>query len=506
MAKKNEKLSSPPRLSKLDAIKLSREKLFQHGSTFRPATRDDVIGIDNVLTIADQLVHWLVNFKQYEEMNARPEPGVIFEGDPGTGKTLVARYIATSSRALFIDMRDFQYEASEMSAQDVADLFSLARATHEKTERPIILFWDEFEHYAADRMHAGKDQATVVSQLTAELDGSKGKVQGVLMIGCTNYIEVIDEALMRPGRLGLQVEFTAPSRSGKVAIMKHFLNRFPIEEIDLSSMSYFLGGDETAAAIEETVEEAWRLAVRRSLMTNEPPRLSREDLMGVCLDRMIGPATSLSVLNRDMRLQVAIHECGHALVALKLGLQLMLVTIRPTQGGRFGQTQIASGPALEINRNYLEAHMTTGHAGAIAEKRCGLRGAGCGGDMGSVSAIAQKVTINAPKQIPLAMSDIEHNRSGLLSEWLLRKSDKELIKLAKRARREARLILASVSPETLVMIGESVVNAVTISGPEFARLAAEHLGAEWISDRFHLPGDEDNVRLISGDTWWSNVL
>jgi SpoVK/Ycf46/Vps4 family AAA+-type ATPase len=127
-----------------DALRASREKLFQKGSQFAPVKKSDIVGIDNVLSQIDGVITWLRHFEDFQSHGARPEPGALFSGQPGTGKTYTSRYIATVSGARFIDVRDFPYAGMLLGAADLKELFALARKTHQETGQPVILFWDEF--------------------------------------------------------------------------------------------------------------------------------------------------------------------------------------------------------------------------------------------------------------------------------------------------------------------------------------------------------------------------
>lgn len=456
-----------------------RKRLFQEGSEFLQASREDVVGIDKVLGIADQLIDWLRNFKTYETYGARPEPGVLFEGEPGTGKTLVSRYIASATNALFIDVRDFGHEQERLRDTDIAEMFRMAREARANSERPVILFWDEFESYAMERMRASVEQASVVSQLTAELDGIKGKSHGILVIGCTNYGDVIDEALTRPGRMGLVVEFNAPDRIGKTDILRHYVDKFPAEDLDLDAIGYFMAGDQTAAAIEEIAQEAWRNAVRSGLANGHSPYITNKDLMDVCLDRMIGPATSLQHLSATGRVKVAVHECGHALLALKLGIPLMLVTIRPTSGGVFGQTQMGENPILSREQDYRYKQIAVTYGGLIAEAICGFSSVGGGGDMQGATRLILRAVDDSGYFFPLSIAEAAHHREQPASDWLLEKADRKMLALAKRQKTVAWTELSKIAAEDLWRMGEQLAEVTTMSGPQFAKLAATVLGDDW---------------------------
>jgi ATP-dependent Zn protease len=261
--------------------------------------------------------------------------------------------------------------------------------------------------------------------------------------------------------------------------MRHYLAGFNVTNLDLDSLGYFMDGDDTAAAIEEMVHEAWRLSVRRSIREGSKVELTQDDLMSTCLDRMIGPATSLELLEPEVRLKVAIHECGHALLALKLNLPLMLITIRPTRGGIFGQTQVGGGVVLSVLRGYWEDRLTVVYGGMVAEDLCDIRASTLSGDMSVAANILTRLADHEGKGLPFAIEDIHHNVQNRLSGELLTKSDATITKLARRAIKKARRAMRGVSSLDLERIALRLVAKTTMAGPEFEALAREILSADW---------------------------
>ena len=484
------------------SLQQRREALFAVGSAFQPAAKKDIVGIDGVVEIADRLIHWLRNFDTYANYGARPEPGVVFAGVPGTGKTLVSRYIASASDALFIDVRDFDHEGSAFRDRDIAELFKMARETHARTKRPIVLFWDEFEGYADDRTKSAPDRAAVVSQLTSELDGSKGKLSGVLLIGCTNYSDEIDDALLRPGRMGLTVEFTAPDRIGKTKILEHYLEELPTADVDTALLGYFMDSHQTAASIEEVVQDAWRLAVKRAIETGTKPVITHADLRGVCLDRMIGPATSLSSLSDDLRLQIATHEVGHGLLALRFGVPVTLITIRPAGKGRFGQTQMAQSPALSCLQSYQDGQIIAAYGGLAAEEMCGYRGTGGSGDMYVVTSLLQFEVDESGHEIPLNMRALDRNRTESISPWLMQESDMRITDLGNRMRKRATSELMAIPSHTILELARFLMQEETLSGPEFVDAVRRIVGPDWESGDVTVDPGAKVVALQRGSWRW----
>ena len=318
---------------------MTKDELFLTGSSYAPVQRYEIAGIDKILKEVDIIVYWLLNFEKFAELKSRIQPGVLFAGTPGTGKTMMARYIATVSKALFVNVRD--WPAKTMTAADIKEIFGRARRYYAESHRPIILFWDEFENYAQDRKTIGaSSRGDVVSQLTAELDGVNGKCPGVLFIGCTNFKDAIDEALLRAGRMGIHLHFLPPDRPGKVTLLKNYLPRHPIaDDIDYESASYFFEDHMTAAAVEEGVERIWLQAAMDAFKENKEAVITNSVIHSVLLDNLLGTPPPFMELKENSERRVAVHELGHALTAYHLSVPVRIITIRPGDD-TFGRTYI----------------------------------------------------------------------------------------------------------------------------------------------------------------------
>lgn len=469
-----------------DEIDAARDALFETGSEFLPTAREEVVGIDNVLTEIDEVIHWLNNSKQYMKHGARLEPGVIFEGDPGTGKTLVSRYIATESGALFVNVRDFPHAGSLFKDSDIRDLFKRARSTYKKTGRPIVLFWDEFENGAVERSSATPEQVATVSQLTAELDGVHGKNEGVVLIGCTNYIYGIDAALKRSGRMGKQIEFSPPDRAGKALLLKHYVGKYRTTgSIDVEMLSYFMDSDDTAADIEESVMEAWRVAVARLLREHGPatrkkPSISEPDLIDVFMKRLVGPPTAFVNLSLEERHKIAVHEAGHAIMAAVYGVPLRLITVQP------GKKSLGRVITAEMNEHmgtmdeYI-SHMRVCAGSITAEQVAGLPALiGSSGDIKSMNKLAAKLvdTLYAGDLTglfnPHAVAGVRQGRydsaNPNVSAGAIADSDYDVKALIDKTYADGMLVMEDIGSDQIHQIAHGVNVAVTLTGREFVDL------------------------------------
>lgn len=496
------KKEEPPKYKEHELEK-SRTELFLNGSEFKKTHKEEIIGINNVLVEIDQLIHWLANSDKYRKYNARLEPGVIFEGNPGTGKTLVSRYIATESKALFVNVRDFAHNGSLFKDSDIKDLFKRARKTYAKTKRPIVLFWDEFENGAAERSNATVEQAATVSQLTAELDGVHGKNEGVLLIGCTNYIYGIDRALRRPGRMGLQIEFCAPDRKGKKLLLEHYVNQYKTKgKIDVETLSYFLGDSDTAASIEEACMEAWRVSVAKKIKagTKTAPRLAQDDLIDVFLKRLVGPPTAFIDLPMDDRIRIAVHETGHAIMALVFNIPLRLITVQPGKKS-LGRTICAQVKEYIGTFDEMISDMRISVGSVCCERAAKLpQGIGSTGDIVALNRTATQLVDDLhggmqtgmfrPKSVGATRNGgMEGGASPSVSARSIDQSDADVQHYLKRVEADGDQVMALISADKIWEIAHEVNERVTLTGVEFEELFRQVTGnnpehyqpASWIN-------------------------
>lgn len=481
--------SEPPKY-KDHELEESRTKLFETGSDFKPTYREEIIGINNVLAEIDQLIHWLANSQQYVEHNARLEPGVIFEGHPGTGKTLVSRYIATMANSLFINVRDFAHNGSLFKDSDIRDLFRRARETYAENERPIVIFWDEFENGAAERSNASPEQAATVSQLTAELDGVHGKNEGVLLIGCTNYIYGIDRALRRPGRMGLQIEFCAPDRKGKKLLLEHYISQYHTKgKIDVETLSYFLGEGDTAAAIEEACMEAWRVSVAKKIIaeSDEDPKMAQGDLIDVFLKRLVGPPTAFIDLPMEDRARIAVHEAGHAIMALVFGIPLRLITVQP---GKKALGRVITAQVKEYIGTFDEmiSDMRISVGSVCCERAAGLpQGVGSTGDIAALNRTATGLVDDLhggvhtgmfrPKSVgAMRNGGMEGGASPSVSVTSIEQSDRDVQFYLKNVEQDGDMVMTLIGSDKIWEIANEVNQRVTLTGVEFDELFREVTG------------------------------
>jgi ATP-dependent Zn protease len=481
-----------------ESLVVRREVFFREGSPFAPVNTEDIVGIDRVLEDLDEVVHWLQNPERYAELNARCEPGIILAGPPGTGKTMTARWIATESKAHFINMREWPRTKLEMTAEDIAALYECARAFCRETGKPVILFCDEFEGYARARFSDGitPTQTGLIEQFLEELSGIKGNNYGLLTVGCTNHLENIDSALKRDGRMGLHYYFSAPDRPGKSLLLQHYLKEYNVGDIDYDNLSYFFESDDHAAVIEEACMKAWRNACRHAIKAGTKlPVLGEQDLIKVFIRHLVGPPPTFMDRSADDILQTAIHEVGHALAALLNDIPLRLITV---QAGKMslGRTIFAGVREHVATVGELRAHIRLMYGSIAAEKLCGIEDhVGPNGDRTSATALAHQLVDDMAeggntglvsfKSLGGGRNNLGAGIGQAVSHRLLDGADEDVQKILITeyiaSVRDMRGIGANEDEsrgivETLAKI---LVERVTMTGPEF-RAEVDKLGVRLV--------------------------
>ena len=273
----------------------------------------DVAGIDEVKTELSELVDYVKNPSKYSAMGARAPKGVILYGPPGTGKTLIAKAVAGEANCAFYAIAGSSFDDMlvGVGAKRVRDLFQKARKTS-----PSIIFIDEIDSVASKRgkndiIGGGSGVADqTINQLLAEMDGFTTD-SGVIVIAATNRIDVLDEAILRPGRFDRQIQVTLPDIKGREAILKiHSKNKNISSSVNLTEVARRTPGF-SGAQLENVLNEATLLAVRENKKV-----VSMKDI-DEGIDRVIGgPARHGRIISEHERKQIAYHEAGHALVGL----------------------------------------------------------------------------------------------------------------------------------------------------------------------------------------------
>jgi cell division protease FtsH len=316
---------------------------------------DDVAGIDNAKEDLKEVVDFLKDGDKYIEMGARIPKGILLIGPPGTGKTLLARAVAGEAGVPFFSC----------SASEFIELFA-------KEKAPCIIFIDEIDAIGKKRSsgpgtNSNDEREQTINQLLTEMDGFDPN-SGVILIAATNRPELLDEALVRPGRFDRQVYVELPDFVGRKAILEvHLQNKKVDEYIDLDSISKMTIGF-SGADLENLCNEAAIYAARENL-----PSVDQSAIMTVFDKIILGAENKTKIVSESKRELVAYHEAGHALMGILLGdydsVKKISIVPRGDSGGvtYFEPSEDRVDNGL-YTREYLENRLMVTLGGRIAEE------------------------------------------------------------------------------------------------------------------------------------------
>jgi cell division protease FtsH len=446
----------------------------------------DVAGCDGAKLELVEVVDFLKNPDKYTQLGAKIPKGCLLVGPPGTGKTLLAKAVAGEAGVPF-----FSCAASEfvelfvgVGASRVRDLFEKAKA-----KAPCIVFIDEIDAVGRQRgagLGGGNDEREqTINQLLTEMDGFEGNT-GVIVLAATNRPDVLDQALLRPGRFDRQVTVDRPDVQGRVEILKvHARGKSLGKDVDLDKIARRTPGF-TGADLQNLMNEAAILAARRSLK-----EISKEEIADA-LERIIaGPEKKGAVMTDKKRKLVAYHEAGHALVGALMPDYdpVTKISIVP-RGAAGGLTFFApSEERLEsglYSRTYFENQMAVALGGRIAEELIFGEDditTGASGDFQQVSRTARLMVTQlgfskALGQVAWSQSGGSQFLGGSLAQPLDFSSetadeiDREVKTLVERAYRRAKDCLQS-NVDVLHRIASVLIEKENIDGDEFARIVED---------------------------------
>ena len=289
----------------------SRAKLIKEGDT--KITFNDVAGIEEVKEELQDIVEFLKNPQKFTKLGARIPKGILLVGPPGTGKTLLAKAVAGEAGVPFFSISgsDFVEMFVGVGAARVRDLFAQA-----KTHAPCIVFIDEIDAVGRQRgagLGGGHDEREqTLNQLLVEMDGFDTN-EGIVVLAATNRPDILDPALLRPGRFDKQVVVPPPDLNGREAILKLYAKKFKIDEsIDFRALAKSTPGF-TGADLENMLNEAALIAAKKG-----KEKVEIDDLEEAKDKIIMGKERKGLVLNEEERKIIAYHEAGHALVAYYL--------------------------------------------------------------------------------------------------------------------------------------------------------------------------------------------
>ncbi len=294
-------------------LSFGKARIKQAKDEKRKATFKDVAGADEEKEELEEIVEFLKNPSKFDSLGARIPKGVLLVGPPGTGKTLLARAVAGEANVPFysISGSDFVEMYVGVGASRVRDLFDQA-----KKSSPAIIFIDEIDAVGRHRgagMGGGHDEREqTLNQLLVEMDGF-GANEGVIVIAATNRPDILDPALLRPGRFDRQVTVNYPDTKGRTEILKVHAKGKPIApDVDLNSIAHATVGF-TGADLENLLNEAALLAARR-----DKKAITMEEIDEAALKVQVGSEKKSHKMNEKAKKLTAYHEAGHAVSSFYL--------------------------------------------------------------------------------------------------------------------------------------------------------------------------------------------
>ncbi|MFC1580256.1 ATP-dependent zinc metalloprotease FtsH [Thermodesulfobacteriota bacterium] len=463
------------------ALSFGKSKARLMNESQERVTFEDVAGIDEAKEELQEIIEFLRDPKKFTRLGGRIPKGVLLVGAPGTGKTLLARAIAGEAGVPFFSISgsDFVEMFVGVGASRVRDLF-----VQGKKSAPCIIFIDEIDAVGRHRgagLGGGHDEREqTLNQLLVEMDGFESN-EGVILISATNRPDVLDPALLRPGRFDRQVVVPVPDIKGREGILKvHVRKTVLADNVDLSTLARGTPGF-TGADIENMVNESALMAARRG-----KDRVEMVDLEDAKDKVMMGTERKSMIISEEEKKTTAFHEAGHTLVAMLIpgADPIHKVTIIP-RGRALGLTQqLPVDEKHTYPRDYLLNNICILMGGRAAEEIVlGIQTTGAGNDIERASDIARKMicsygmsqnlgplTFGKKEEQIFLGREISQHRD--YSELTAQKIDDEVSSLVRGAYdRTSRLIKDNL--ETLNRMANALLEKETLDSKDIDSIMAD---------------------------------
>ena len=451
-------------------------------------TFDDVAGADEEKAELQEVVDFLRNPEKYTRLGARIPKGILLVGPPGTGKTLIAKAVAGEAGVQFLSISgsDFVELYVGVGASRVRDLFEQA-----KKQAPSIIFIDEIDAVGRQRgagLGGGHDEREqTLNQLLVEMDGFKSS-DGVIVIAATNRVDILDNALLRPGRFDRQVYVGAPDAKGRAAILRvHAKNKPLAEDVDLDTVAKETAGF-TGADLQNLLNEA---ALRAAKLGR--PVILMKDLEESMIKVIAGPEKKSRVIPAHEKKLTAVHEAGHAIVmhALPTHDPVHQITIVP-RGMAGGMTiSLPSEDHSYMSRNEMLEQIVSLLGGRVAEAlMLSDISTGASNDLQRATSIAREmvtkygmsaklgpVTFDSDGQVFIGR---DYGQTKSYSEESAARIDQEVQDILGSCYRQCEDILKA-HMEELRQVSDYLLEHETMSGKEFEAIM-NHTATPAISD------------------------
>ena len=439
----------------------------------------DVAGCDEEKEELVEIIDFLKNPRKYNEIGARIPKGVILFGPPGTGKTLLAKAVAGEAGVPFFSISgsDFVEMFVGVGASRIRDMFKTA-----KQNAPCIVFIDEIDAVGRQRgagMGGGNDEREqTLNQLLVEMDGFEGNT-GIIIMAATNRPDVLDPALLRPGRFDRQITISNPDVRGREAILKvHARNKHLDPKVKLDEVAQRTPGF-SGADLENLLNEAALLAARENRRV-----INLEDIDEATDRVMMGPAKKSRTYTERERRLVAYHEAGHAVIGLKLedASVVQKITIVPRgQAGGYNLMMPKEETYFRTKKQLLDT--ITGYLGGRVAEEIMFKdvSTGASNDFENATALARSMVTQygmsplGPIQYEKSNGSVFLGRDYLkdknFSDEVGSEIDKEERKIIEECYKKATDVI-SANMDLLTNIAEYLLKLETITKPEIDEIAA----------------------------------
>ncbi|EAQ74579.1 MULTISPECIES: ATP-dependent zinc metalloprotease FtsH [unclassified Synechococcus] len=442
---------------------------------------DDVAGVEEAKEDLEEVVTFLKQPERFTSVGAKIPKGVLLVGPPGTGKTLLAKAIAGEAGVPFFSLSGSEFVEMfvGVGASRVRDLFKRA-----KENSPCLIFIDEIDAVGRQRgagIGGGNDEREqTLNQLLTEMDGFEGN-SGIIIIAATNRPDVLDSALMRPGRFDRQVSVDAPDIKGRLSILKvHSRNKKLAEDVSLEAVARRTPGF-TGADLANLLNEAAILTARRR---KEATTLAEID---DAVDRVIAGMEGKPLTDGRSKRLIAYHEVGHALVGtlVKDHDPVQKVTLVP-RGQAQGLTWFAPDEEqMLVSRAQLKARIMGALGGRVAEDVVFGHAevtTGAGGDIQQVASMARQMVTRfgmsdlGPVSLEAGNQEVFLGRDLItrsdVSDSISRRIDEQIRSIVDLCYRDTQALVAS-HRDCMDRLVEMLIEKETLDGDEFRAVVAE---------------------------------
>ncbi len=459
------------------AMNFGRSKAKLHDPSKNKVNFADVAGADEEKEELAEVVDFLKNPKKYSALGAKIPKGILLHGAPGTGKTLLAKAVAGEAGVPFFSISgsDFVEMFVGVGASRVRDLFDSA-----KKNAPCIVFIDEIDAVGRHRgagMGGGHDEREqTLNQLLVEMDGF-GPNEGVIVIAATNRVDILDPALLRPGRFDRRVSVARPDIKGRADILKVHAKNKPFEDdVDLKEIAKITPGY-TGADLANLLNEAALLAARRNAK-----KISKADVSEAVFKVMVGPEKKSRVITDKEKRLTAFHEAGHAIVLRTVSEteHVERVSIIPA-GGAGGYT--AHKPDEDIyyttKKQLIDSIMISLGGRAAEQIILGEISTGASSDLQHCNGIAREMITRygMSEKFPNVIFDDDdevfigksYGHTRVYSEQSAAQIDEEIARIIDKAYNDV-LNLLNEKMAILNAVAQRLLEKEKIEGPEFEEI------------------------------------